>query len=631
MPLEAWITLALLMVMFGLLIMTKWPAWVIFLGALTAAMTLNLAPTEDLLKGFSNPGVLTVGVLFMVAAGMYSTGAITLIADVIVGLPKSLYEAHLRILPPVAGGSAFLNNTPLVAMMVPVIRDLTRTARLAASKLYIPLSFASILGGASTLIGTSTNLIISGLILDELAKTEAGAPKMEEVSIFFPTPVGLPAAVVGIAFIIVLGTRLLPKGKDEAEDDLEKRLYRAEFFIEEDSYLVGKTVQESGLAQAIGYELTSLQRAEAPEPEEPEKPKVGLFQWPKRLLGFLFRRRRAPEPEEPADIASQILEAGDTLVFTADADALPALWATIGLTPLVAPVPLDRERYKHRLVEAVVSPQHPAVGRKVSELPVRDPPPYEANLVAVSRNGRPPGESLRELVVTAGDNTVLEVGDSFFYENRNEVEFTLTRRLRGYSIRRTSRAVTATIITMVVVIVVAFGWMSMLNAALLGVFAMLATGCMGVRAAGRSVELDTLVVLAAAVGLEAAVSASGLAEAIANLLGIVAGNNPYAALTVVFFGCIVMTNLITNAAAAAFMFPITVSIVSDLDVSFMPFAVILMLGTSYAFLNPAGYQTNLMVQGPGGYEFMDYVRVGAPLTILVGIVAILLAPLVYSF
>lgn len=171
----------------------------------------------------------------------------------------------------------------------------------------------------------------------------------------------------------------------------------------------------------------------------------------------------------------------------------------------------------------------------------------------------------------------------------------------------------------------------MLNAALLAVAAMLLAGCISYRAAWKSVELETLVVLASAIGLEAAITASGLSQAIGDLMARLAGDNPYVALAVVFLGVIVMTNLITNNAAAAFMFPIALAVATTLHVNFMPFVITLMLGTSYAFINPAGYQTNLMVYGPGGYTFGDFARIGVPLTILLGVVVVVLAPIVFGF
>ena len=159
---ETYVTIAILVSTFGLLIFTKLPPASIFVGALTLSITFGLAPLEESLKGFSNPGVLTIGALFMIAAGMYSTGAINIISDKLIGRPTSLLRAQLKILPPVAIGSAFLNNTPLVAMTIPVIRDLARSCRLDPKKLYLPLSYASILGGTCTLIGTSTNSTCPG-------------------------------------------------------------------------------------------------------------------------------------------------------------------------------------------------------------------------------------------------------------------------------------------------------------------------------------------------------------------------------------------------------------------------------------------------------------------------------------
>ncbi|RMF03421.1 MAG: hypothetical protein D6768_05940 [Chloroflexi bacterium] len=660
MTLDAWLTLAILVALFVMLIKTNLPAWVIFLGALTAALTLGLAPEEELLKGFSNAGVITVGVLFMVAAGMYATGAITLVADKLVGFPRSLRQAQLRILPPVAIGSAFLNNTPLVAMMIPVIRDLGRTAKLAVTRLYIPLSFASILGGASTLIGTSTNLIIAGLVMNQLASGNA-PPGMRELNIFDPAIVGVPAAVLGIAFIMLFSKQLLPAPKETNVAETKKRWYSAEFVVDAGSLLVGKTVTEAGLNESEGYRLVSIHNPDeevtveetdmtvrrwlhqALETEVPHEPAVvkklrksiatETAEMPRMMRGLrrvLKGKPAPPEPEpEQTSLADHILEGGQVLTFITDIESLPALWSTIGLTPYVSPPEMGPQRHTNRLLEVVVSPKSPAVGRRVSELPVRqDTKP--ARLVALSRNGQPPDEPLLDVVIESGDVVVLEASPDFLYQNRHETDFTLTRRLRGYSVQRTERATIAMVIIGAMVVVAAFGWLSMLNAALLATLALLLTGCLNLRTAGRSVEFGTLVVLAAAVGLESAVTASGLSAVIADLLLRIGGDNPYMALAAIFAGTAIIANMTTNAAAAAVMFPISVSLSGQLDVNYMPFAIALMMGAS-AFISPTAYQTNLMVYGPGGYQFTDFVKIGLPLTILVGIVTVIIAPLVFGF
>jgi di/tricarboxylate transporter len=594
---EAYITVGILALTFGLLIKTDLPPAAVFLGALTLSITFRLAPLEQSLKGFANSGMLTIGALFMVAAGMYSTGAITMITERLIGRPKTLLGAQLRMLPPVAVGSAFLNNTPLVAMMIPVIRDLAKTCRLAATRLYIPLSYASILGGTCTLIGTSTNLVVSGMLVDTIAGAGPGAPYMRELTMFDPAWIGLPATLIGLGFIMLFSKWLLPEPEAPKIVPELKRYFGAEFLIESGSPLIGKTIGELGGEKQEGFELLSVQRSDGSLPE---------------IRGDLK------------------LEVGDLLTLSSDLESLPGLWATPGLVPHIKGHEMKTERYTHSLVEVAVSRRSTAIGRKISEMPLPDSP-YKLNLVAVSRGGKPVDRPLRDIRIKDGDIAVLEVDDSFFFENRNEVEFAMTYRLTDARIQRRDRAAAATLITVGMVVVAAMGWMSMLNAALLAGGLMVLAGCMSLRAAARSVESSTLIVIASAIGLESAVTESGLSTAIADLLSSIGGDNPYVALAVVFLGCIMMDTLITNVASAVFMFPIAMAMAVNLGVSFMPFAMTVLVGASCSFISPMGYQTNLMVYGPGGYKFTDFVKIGVPLTAVVGIVALILTPLVFEF
>ncbi len=622
---EAWLMAGVLVVMFALLIWGKLPTWLVFLGTLTITMTLRLAPVDELLSGFSNPGVITVAALFPIAAGMYATGAITIASNLLIGLPEKLRQAQLKIFAPVAGASAFLNNTPLVAMMIPVVKDLSQRTGLTATKLLMPMSFASILGGASTLIGTSTNLIIAGLIVS------AGLPAL---NIFAPTLVALPAAILGIIFLMTIGNRLLPSGTHE-EDDYKKRRYKAEFMVIDSSNLIGKTIKETGLLEAPGYQLVEFEHN---DPEDQHQKlelasheRRGLFHRLARLWRTRDRRKIGEiAPEKAAVNPNQILQAGDLLTYITDRDTLPGLWTTIGIKPAIG-LDLKSKRHTHHLVEVVVAPSHPTVGRYISELPVRENPPYRAEIVAMSRDNSPPEVPLKDFRIMGGDIGVIEVEDDFFYQSRGQLEFSLTRRMDGYRIQRTSRATIAGIIMIIMILLAAFNVMSMLNAALLGGVALLLTGSMTPRTAWQSIEWDTIVILGAAVGLSTAVTATGLSDMIAQGLTAIGGSNPYAALLMVFLGCILLTNVITNAAAASIMFPVAISLATSLGLSFTPFAVALMLGTSYAFINPAGYQTNLMVQEPGNYTFIDFARLGLPLTLLVGAIVLILTPIIYQF
>ena len=587
----AWITLGLLIATIGFLVWNKLPIWLVFIGAITVAMTMRLASPSDLLKGYSNTGVITVAVLYPVAAGMYATGAISLLTEWAVGLPKSLGVARVKIFVPVAFASAFLYNTPLVAMMIPAVRDITRRTGLNGSKLFMGLSYIALLGGTITLIGTSVNLIIAGLVSDAIAKGQL--PAAEPIKFFDPALIGIPATIAGLAYMMTIGSRLLPD-RAAGQTGTEKRTYRTEFRVD-DSKLDGKTLDQVGLARPVGFTLESLSRN-----------------------GSTIQ----PAP-------SVTLQSGDLLAFSAPADVLPGLWTTLGLVPAYA-TKMFSERHEHQLVEVVLSARSPAIGHKVGDLPLPDSP-FQLMLVGVSRHGRAPAEPLSEFRLEAGDAGVVEVDDAFFYENRRETDFILTKRLEGFRVQRIDRAIVAIVITVAMIVVAAAGITSMLNAALLAAMAMLVTGCLTVERLWQSVDWQTIVILGAAIGLEAAVTGSGLAAGTATLFGSIGGGSPRLALAAVYVGTVLLTNVISNVAAAVLMFSVAVSLSTTLGVSFLPFAMVLMSGASSAFINPAGFQTNLMVQKPGGYVFSDFARVGIPLTFIVGAVVLLLAPIVYGF
>jgi di/tricarboxylate transporter len=488
--------------------------------------------------------------------------------------------------------SAVMNNTPLVAMMIPAVRDLTRRTGLKRSKLFMGVSYVALLGGTVTLIGTSVNLIVAGLVSEAVAKGELSGIK--PIGLFDPIWIGLPATLAGLAFMTFIGSRLLPD-RIGVQQGAEKRTYRSEFRIEATSKLENKSLEQVGFANPVGCTLESLTRNGVPLELQP----------------------------------SLTLEAGDLLTFLAPADVLPQLWTTIGLVPAYA-TKMSRRRHEHQLVEVVLSARAPAIGHRVGDLPLPDSP-YQLMLVGVSRNGEAPREPFVDLRLEAGDAGVVEVDDAFFYENRRESDFILTKRLEGFRVQRIDRAIVATAITVAMVALAAIGITSMVNAALLATLAMLVTGCLTIERLWQSLDWQTIVILGAAVGLESAITGSGLANSGANLFAAIGGRSPMMALAAVYLGTVLLTNVITNAAAAVLMFSVAVSLATSLGVSFLPFAMILMSAASTAFINPAGFQTNLMVQKPGGYVFSDFAMVGIPLTLLVGLVVLLLAPIAYGF
>jgi di/tricarboxylate transporter len=592
MSIQAWLALLVLLVMFAVLASGRLPAWLVFIGTVTIMMTMKLASQEALVKGFSNVGVLTVAALFPVAAGMYSTGAISLLFERLIGLPTTAISANVKLLPPITVGSAFLNNTPMVAMMIPVVRDLKRQTGLTTPTLFMGLSFASILGGNTTLIGGAVNLIVAGMVVDAINAGQLHG--MKPVAIFDLAWVGVPAAAAGLVYLIFIAPRLLSGRKADPRSSPTRRRYLSEFRMQANSNLDGTTLEAAGFAFAVDPRLVSIRRNGA-------------------------EIRPAPEQE---------LNAGDVLVFTASAEALAALWTMIGLVPAYGTT-MKSARHQHQLVEVVVSANASAVGRHISELPLPNSP-YEIMLVGLSRDGQVPGQSLMDLRIEAGDTAILEVNDSFFYENRRETDFILTKPLEGYLVKRVDRAIVATLITVAMIALAASGTISMLNSALLATLAMLITGCLNSEQAWRSIQWKTLVVLGAALGLESAVTGTGLAQAIAKVCYVLGSHSPRIGLGVIFVATILMTNVISNVATAAFMFPVALSISEKLGVGFMPFAMVIMVAASCAFINPAGVQTSLMVQREGGYTFGDFAKIGLPLTIIVGLIVVLLAPIVYG-
>src|SRR5271165_1919491 len=250
MPLQAWLTLCLLVAMFAVMAWDKLPTWVVFVGAMTVAMTLRLAPATGLLKGFSNVGVLTVAALFPVAAGMYSSGAISLLSQRLIGHPKTETTANLRILPSIAVGSAFINNTPMVAMMIPVVRDLRRQAGLAAPSLLMGISFASILGGNTTLIGGAVNLIVAGMTSDAIAAGQVTGLSL--IGMFDLAWVGVPAAIAGLLYLIYVAPHLLRGLKTDSPETTAAQKYLSEFEVVPNSNLDGKTIAAAELTSSEG-------------------------------------------------------------------------------------------------------------------------------------------------------------------------------------------------------------------------------------------------------------------------------------------------------------------------------------------------------------------------------------------
>lgn len=597
---EAWLTLITVLLVLLALGFNLAAADVLFLGGLVLLVTAGslfhlftgqtstLPTPEQVVTGFGNEGLVTVGVLYIVVTGLVQTGAMTMITQPLLGRPRTVFGAQARIIGPVMGLSAFLNNTPVVAMFMPVIDDLCKKTRIIPSKLFIPLSYAAILGGACTLIGTSTNLVVHGLL-----KAQNG----RGLGMWDITWVGVPCAIAGAVYLLTCARWLLPQRQSAIHRGEDPRQYTVEMLVEAGSALEGQTIEQAGLRHLPGLYLAEIER------EGQVMVAVGPHQ---KLRGH------------------------DRLLFVGVVESVVDLQKVRGLLPATDQVfKLDAPRGDRCLIEAVVSDSCPVAGKTIRAGRFRSI--YNAAVIAVARNGERIHKKIGDIVLRPGDTLLMEAHPSFADQQRNTRDFFLVGRVEGSTPPRHERAWLSMAILAVMVIVAGFEWLSMLNAALVAGGLMVATGCCTANEARRSIDWEVLLVIGAAVGISKAMQTTGVADGLAhNVIGI-AGNHPLLVLILMYGVTTVLTEVMSNNAAAAIMFPIAMSTAAALGVSFMPFLMAIMIAASAAFATPIGYQTNLMVYGPGGYRFSDYLRVGIPLDLLIMIVALTVIPLVWGF
>lgn len=587
---EAWVTVAVIVGTLGVLASNRAPPDITLLGGVAVLLLLDVIKPAQAFVGFSNEGVITIAIMYVIVAGLKDTGAISLMTQVIFGRPSSIQSAQLRLLVPVAAVSAFLNNTPVVAMFIPAVQEWAKKYQLPVSKLLLPVSYVAIAGGMITLIGTSTNLIVNGLVIKQFGSSP--------LQLFDLAWVGLPAAAVTIAFIIATSRWLLPDRKPAVTQFMDNvRQYTVEMLVERDGPLVGKSIEAAGLRHLPGLYLAEIDRG-----------------------GHLLT---AVAPNET-------LHGGDRLMFVGVIDSVVDLRKIRGLAPATNQVfKLDAPRADRSLVEVVVSHRSPLVGKSVREGRFRTV--YNAVIIAVARDGEQIKQKIGDIVLKAGDTLMLEASPEFATVYGQSRDFYLVSRVDQAAPLRHEKAGLAIIILVVMLILAAGDYMSMLKAALLAGAAMLAFGCVSITSARNGIDWPILVAVAASFGLGAALESSGVAAAIATSMLSLASGDAWTTLAIVFILTVVVTELITNNAAAVLVFPIAMAAALKLGVSPTPFIVTVMIGASAGFATPIGYQTNLMVYGPGGYRFSDYVRLGVPLDILIGVVTVLIVPVVWPF
>ncbi|MCH2171637.1 SLC13 family permease [Myxococcota bacterium] len=561
----------------------------IMMAALFTLAAFGILTPEETFSGFANPALAAVGLLFIVSAGLRETGALELTVGRLFRGAQAIRPGLIRICAPVAALSAFLNNTPIVAMMTPMVIDWSRRSGLSASRFLIPLSYASILGSVTTVIGTSVNLTVAGL---------AVAAGMTPIGFFELAPVGVPVALVGIAYLIVIAPRLLPDHKHLTEHlGARRREYTASMFVQPECPLVGQTVDEAGLRALPGLFLVEIER-----------------------------RGHVITPVAPDAVLSE----GDRLVFAGVVSTIIELQRIRGLVPATETEDPGYPERDHRLVEAVVSFSSPLVGQSIRDANFRTV--YDAAVIAVHRNAqRVPGK-IGEIEVEAGDTLLMQAAPGFLRTHRNSRDFYLVSEIESDTPPRYDRAWVAIGILVAMVLFASFGLYPISIAAFLAAGALIALRCLTGRDARRSVHWPILVVIGAGFGIASAMTKTGAASWMAGLLAGIAGPlGPYGALCVVYLTTLALAESLHHTAAVTIMFPIAVATAEQLGVDPRPFVMAIAFGGCLAFASPVTYQTHLIVYGSGGYRFKDFVRAGIPLDLMAAGVALVLIPLIWPF
>ncbi len=576
----------------------------IMLTALLVLVCCQVITMKEAVTGFSHETIFTIAGLLVVGSGLQMTGAIEVISRAMLGQPKP-GTTLLRLILPVSLLSAFMNNTPLVAFFLPIFVHVAKRLRVSPSKLLIPLSYASVLGGTCTLIGTSTNFVISA----KMKEAGLGGMGMWELAW-----IGVPVTIVGLTYIVTLGYRWLPSRTDILEyAETHPREYTVELIVRSDCNLIGSTIRKSGLRDLPGLYLYAIERGgERLSPVDPDR-SIALDD----ILCF-------------SGVVSTILDA-QKIRGLEPIDHHEQILPHPALSSLPAPqgIPTAAPRSGNQLCEVVISHSSPLIGISVKEADFRSR--YHASIVAVHRSGEKIEMKIGQIVLRPGDTLLVDAPEDFATRWKNSRDFILVSGIEDSAPVDHRRAWIALSIFALVVLGMTTSSQNAGLFALLGAALTVLTGCTSSREANRSIDLPVLILIGAALGVSNALDRSGAADWLAKIL--ISWAQPMgkvAVLAVVVFLTGVLTELLSNNACAAIMGTLALAAAKSTGMDPRPLLLAVAVTSSYGFATPLGYQTNLMVYGPGGYKFTDYLKIGIPLDIICWSMTVAIVPLVWD-
>ncbi len=568
------------------------PNDLVALGGMAVLLLVGVLDEYDLARVFSNSAPMTIGAMFILGEALTRTGVVDWIAARFERWAgKSMLRAIVILALIVMPLSAFMNNTPVVIVFLPVLLAFSRATGQKASKLLIPLSFLSILGGTITLIGTSTNLLVSGL------SKQSGQPAF---GIFEISGLGLAYAVVGFLYLFFIGRHLLPERDTVSSllDAEDTRKFSSAAELAEDSPLSG--------VRLIEHPLFSNRKS--------------------TIVYEVIRHGRRVE-DIPLDAI--VLQDRDVLWFRATSKKMTEIRGATGVSMIHRQEGEENSAQEVKTVEAIIGPQSPLIGKSVKQSNIRQR--YGIVVAAVHRQGVNVAEGYRDMRLAFGDTILLEGPANNIMRLNEEGSFL---SLNEMVIRPNLKSKMAIAIGVLVSVVLsaAFGFLSITSAAVIGAVVVILAGCLEIRDAYKAIEWNVLFLIYGMLGIGLAMQNTGGAEWIAmGVVGALAGASPILILAVIYLLTLILTELVTNNAVAILMTPIAISVAMSLEVSPRPFLVAIMFAASASFITPIGYQTNTYVYGAGGYRFGDFIKVGLPLSMLLWGLAMILIPIFWPF
>ena len=582
--LYAWITILTVLSMFTVLLLTKLRADLVFLGAIAILFVTGVLNAKEAFSGFSSTSVVIIGVLFVVVAGLTHTGVLQWIVKHLLGQPESYSKAVIRLMLPVAGLSSFLSNTTVVALFVGIVKMWSKKLGVSPSKLLIPLSYASGMGGVCTLIGTPPNLIISGLYAENTGVA---------MNVLTTTIPGLFCLFIGVLSIIAM-RNLLPDRKAPESAFESTSEYTVELLVPSDNPNIGMTINEAGLNNVRG--------------------------------GNLIEVVHFDEFVSPAG-GDEILMGGDRLIYSGQIDEILELKKSHGLVNADHYVFTLSEIDKNRqLRTAYVTFASSLIGKAIGNTNFEKD--YGLVLVAVARSGKRIEQSPREVVIQAGDTLLLDCPPKLKIDTSS-----LASKLHFFDSDQVpnigKKTLISTTIMIAMVVLSALNIIPLLQCAFLAAMAMLIFKCCNVDQAMKSINWEILMVFAGSVVLGVAIQKTGIAERLAFGILDVCGDNPIVVMTAICFVGTFITEFISNTAAGAMFFPIMYQAAEKLGYEPFPFLVALMVSVSSSFATPIGSPTHMLVYGPGGYRFSDFMRIGLLMNLIILAANILIVNIVY--